>query len=193
MGTPRFDGRTGSRHDTTGRAARAQIPDGRCRVICPYCNANNDKVIDSRESDAARVVRRRRECLACSKRFTTYERVEQTARLVVIKRDGTRVPFNRDNLMRGIMAAFGKRPIPEDAKDHMVDQIEEELHREYDREVESRIIGERVMMKLKDIDEVAYIRFASEYRKFKSVDDLLGELELLQKRVKDVKNQQKLF
>lgn len=162
-------------------------------MICPYCNANNDKVIDSRESDAARVVRRRRECLACSKRFTTYERVEQTARLVVIKRDGTRVPFNRDNLMRGIMAAFGKRPIPEDAKDHMVDQIEEELHREYDREVESRIIGERVMMKLKDIDEVAYIRFASEYRKFKSVDDLLGELELLQKRVKDVKNQQKLF
>lgn len=162
-------------------------------MICPYCNANNDKVIDSRESDAARVVRRRRECLGCGKRFTTYERVEQTARLVVIKRDGTRVPFNRDNLMRGIMAAFGKRPIPEDAKDQMVDQIEEELHREYDREVDSRIVGERVMMKLKDVDEVAYIRFASEYRKFKSVDDLLGELELLQKRVKDVKNQQKLF
>ncbi len=162
-------------------------------MICPYCNANNDKVIDSRESDGARVVRRRRECLVCSKRFTTYERVEQTARLVVIKRDGTRVPFNRDNVMRGIMAAFGKRPVPEDAKDRLVDAIEEELHREYDREVESRIIGERVMLKLKDVDEVAYIRFASEYRKFKSLDDLQIELAQLQNRVKDAKNQQKLF
>ncbi|MCC6427970.1 MAG: transcriptional repressor NrdR [Phycisphaerales bacterium] len=162
-------------------------------MICPYCNANNDKVIDSRESDAARVVRRRRECLACSKRFTTYERVEQTARLVVIKRDGSRAPFLRDNVMRGIMAAFGKRPIPEDVKEHIVDQIEEELHREFDREVESRVVGERVMQKLKDLDEVAYIRFASEYRKFKNVDDLLLELAQLQNRVKDVKNQQKLF
>ncbi|MCK6478067.1 MAG: transcriptional regulator NrdR, partial [Phycisphaerales bacterium] len=151
-------------------------------MICPYCNANNDKVIDSRESDAARVVRRRRECLACGKRFTTYERVEQTARLVVIKRDGTRVPFNRDNVMRGIIAAFGKRPIPEEVKEHLVDQIEEELHREFDREVESRIVGERVMQKLKDIDEVAYIRFASEYRKFKSLDDLQVEVEQLQNR-----------
>ncbi|HLO42599.1 MAG TPA: transcriptional regulator NrdR [Phycisphaerales bacterium] len=162
-------------------------------MICPYCNANNDKVIDSRESDGARVVRRRRECLVCAKRFTTYERVEQTARLVVIKRDGTRVPFNRDNVMRGIMAAFGKRPVPEDAKDRLVDAIEEELHREYDREVESRIIGERVMLKLKDVDEVAYIRFASEYRKFKSLDDLQIELAQLQNRIKDAKNQQKLF
>ncbi len=162
-------------------------------MICPYCNANNDKVIDSRESDGARVVRRRRECLGCSKRFTTYERVEQTARLVVIKRDGTRVPFSRDNVMRGIMAAFGKRPVAEDVKEHLVDQIEEELHREFDREVESRAVGERVMQKLKDLDEVAYIRFASEYRKFKSVDDLLVELAQLQNRVKDVKDQQKLF
>ncbi|HRJ49245.1 MAG: transcriptional regulator NrdR [Phycisphaeraceae bacterium] len=162
-------------------------------MICPYCNANNDKVIDSRESDAAKVVRRRRECLGCGKRFTTYERVEQTARLVVIKRDGTRVPFNRDNIMRGIMAAFGKRAVPEEIKGRMADQIEDELHREFDREVESRLIGERVMQKLKDLDEVAYIRYASEYRKFRSVEDLLGELELLQRRVKDVKDQQKLF
>lgn len=162
-------------------------------VICPYCNADNDKVIDSRASDAGKVVRRRRECLGCTRRFTTYERVEQTSRLVVVKRDGSRVPFSRDNIVRGIHAACGKRPIAEAVKERIADVIEEELHREFDREVESRIVGERVMARLRDTDEVAYIRFASEYLKFRSVDDIMQQLETLNTRIKDVKEQQKLF
>src|SRR5262245_23043716 len=122
-------------------------------VNCPFCNHNDDKVIDSRSSEGGRVVRRRRQCLKCDKRFTTYERVEHTARLVVIKRDQSRVPFNRENILRGVQAACGKRNIPEDVKEKLVEAVEEELHREYDREVESRIIGERVMSKLRAVDE----------------------------------------
>jgi transcriptional repressor NrdR len=162
-------------------------------VLCPYCNQDNDKVIDSRAGDGGKIIRRRRECLACQRRYTTYERVEQTVRLMVIKRDGRRVPFDRENIARGVTAACGKRKIPEEVKQKMLDQIEEDLHRQYDREVESRVIGERVMLVLRDVDEVAYIRFASEYYKFKSVDELKQQLELLDGRVKDLKNQQKLF
>ena len=163
------------------------------RVNCPFCNSNNDKVIDSREADAGKVVRRRRECVACERRFTTYERVEQTARLMVIKRDGTHVAFNRDNIMRGVQAACGKRPIPEERKQAVVDQIEEQLHQEFDREVASSVIGERVMAKLRDLDDVAYIRYASEHHQFKSVDDLRAELDALEQRTRDVKDQQPLF
>lgn len=162
-------------------------------MICPYCNADQDRVIDSRASDAGRSIRRRRECLACERRFTTYERVEQTTRLVVVKRDGTREPFNRDNVARGVLAACGKRAIAEEVKQRLVDEVEDELHREHDREVDSRVIGERVMAKLRDIDEVAYIRFASEYYQFRSVEELKQQLALLDARVKDVKDQQKLF
>ncbi len=162
-------------------------------VICPYCNANDDKVIDSRASDAGKVIRRRRECLGCARRFTTYERVEQTARLTVVKRDGSRAPFSRDNIMRGVLAACGKRAVPEEVKERLVSDLEEELHRDFDREVESSIIGERVMVKLRDIDEVAYIRFASEYYKFKSVNELKQQLELLDGRIKDAKDQGQLF
>jgi transcriptional repressor NrdR len=162
-------------------------------VLCPACNIDNDKVIDSRSSDAGKVIRRRRECLGCGRRFTTYERVEQTARLLVVKRDGRRVGFDRENILRGIHAACGKRKIAEETLQKMVDSVEEELHKEFDREVESREVGERVMLRLRDIDEVAYIRFASEYYKFKSVDELKKQLELLDGRVKDVKDQQKLF
>jgi transcriptional repressor NrdR len=162
-------------------------------VICPFCSKDEDKVIDSRASDAGKVIRRRRECLGCGRRFTTYERVEQTHRLMVVKRDGTRVPFHRDNIMRGVQAACGKRPIAEDVKERLVDQVEEEIHRDHDREVESRQIGERVMLKLRDIDEVAYIRFASEYYRFSKVQDIMAQLQELSSRVKDVKEQQKLF
>jgi transcriptional repressor NrdR len=162
-------------------------------MLCPFCNTDNDKVIDSRSSDAGKVIRRRRECLGCKRRFTTYERVEQTARLVVIKRDGTHAPFSRENILRGVTAACGKRPIPEADKERLADEIEEELHKEFDREVPSAVIGERVMLRLRDLDEVAYIRFASEYYQFKSVDELKKQLELLSGRVKDVKDQQKLF
>lgn len=162
-------------------------------MICPYCTVDNDKVIDSRASDGGKSIRRRRECLGCSRRFTTYERVEVTTRLMVIKRDGTHEPFSRENVMRGVVAACGKRPIPEATKSKIVDAVEDELHREFDREVESRVIGERVMLKLRDVDEVAYIRFASEYYQFRSVAEIKQQLALLDAHVKDVKDQQKLF
>lgn len=162
-------------------------------MICPYCDADNDKVIDSRASDGGKTIRRRRECVACERRFTTYERVEQTHRLMVIKQDGTREPFEIENVLRGIVAACGKRPIPQEAREKVAAAVDEELHREFEREVESRQIGERVAAKLRDLDEVAYIRFASEYYQFKNTDELRAELALLDQRVKDVKEQQKLF
>jgi transcriptional repressor NrdR len=162
-------------------------------VICPYCNANDDKVIDSRSSEGGRVIRRRRQCLVCNKRFTTYERVEQSARLTVVKRDGSREAFDPEKILRGILSACGKRAIPEDVKHRVAEEVEDELSREFDREVPSLVIGQRVMLKLRDIDEVAYIRFASEYYQFKNVGDMMDEIEILTDRVKDVKQQQSLF
>jgi len=162
-------------------------------VICPYCNHHDSKVIDSRSSESGRVIRRRRQCLACEKRFTTYERVEQSARLMVIKRDGTRVPFARENILRGIQTACGKRNIPEDVKERMTDEVEEQVHREFDREVDSRAIGEKVMHRLREVDEVSYIRFASEYLKIGSAGELEAELAALRLRPRDVREQQSLF
>jgi transcriptional repressor NrdR len=162
-------------------------------VICPYCEVDNDKVIDSRASDGGRVIRRRRECLHCGKRFTTYERVEQTSRLMVVKRDGTHVPFDRQNVLKGIIAACGKRPIPEEVKLRIAEEIEEELVRDFEREVGSGVIGERVMRKLLEVDEVAFLRFASEYHQFQSVEDMRRQLDDLSTRPRDVKHQQNLF
>lgn len=162
-------------------------------MICPYCEANDDKVIDSRASDGGKVIRRRRECIACHKRFTTYERVEQSTRLLVVKKDGTREPFDREKISGSIHAACGKRKIPAHILSSMIDEIEEELHRQFEREVETQIIGERVMVRLKDADEVAYIRFASEYYQFRNVDDISRQIQELNARIKDVKNQQSLF
>lgn len=162
-------------------------------MICPYCQANDDKVIDSRASEGGKVIRRRRECLACQKRFTTYERVEQSTKLLVVKKDGTREPFDREKISNSIHAACGKRKIPAHELTSMIDEIEEELHRQFDREVDSRVIGERVMVRLKDADEVAYIRFASEYYQFRNVDDISRQIQELNARIKDVKNQQSLF
>ena len=162
-------------------------------MICPFCNANDDRVIDSRSTDAGKVVRRRRVCNVCDKRFTTYERVEETARLVVIKRDGSRVPFEREKALRGVQMACGKRPIPEAAKIALVDAVEEEVHQEYDREVESAVIGLKVMARLRDLDEVAYVRFASEHYQFRNAGDISRQIEELRSRVRDVKDQRPLF
>lgn len=162
-------------------------------MLCPYCSTDNDKVIDSRASDAGKVIRRRRECLACQRRFTTYERVEQTARLTVVKRDGSRVPFNRENILRGVQIACGKRPISEESKEALVNELDEEIHRDFDREVDSKVIGERLMARLRHLDEVAYVRFASEHYQFRSIEELKQQLDALNGRVKDVKDQQKLF
>ncbi len=162
-------------------------------MICPFCQHNDDKVIDSRASEGGKVVRRRRECLSCRKRFTTYERVEETARLVVVKRDGSHAPFSRENILRGVQAACGKRPIPEEKKEALVLEVEEELYREFEREVPSRIIGEKVMARLRDIDEVAYVRYASEYYQFQNVGQFVDELKELSNRPREVKDQAKLF
>ncbi len=163
------------------------------QMICPYCQANDDKVIDSRASEGGKVIRRRRECLGCEKRFTTYERVEQSTKLLVVKKDGAREPFDREKISNSIHMACGKRKIPAHELTDMIDSIEEELHRQFDREVDSRVIGERVMVRLKDADEVAYIRFASEYYQFRNVDDISRQIQELNARIKDVKNQQSLF
>lgn len=161
-------------------------------MICPFCNANEDKVIDSRGSDGGRVIRRRRECLSCGKRFTTYERIEPTTRLVVVKRDGTRAPFSQENVLAGVRAACGKRPIPEEAKLKLAEEVEEELTREFEREVPSMVIGERVMARLRRLDEVAYVRFASEYYRFE-FGDLKQTVEELESRPREVRDQRDLF
>lgn len=162
-------------------------------VICPYCGSDKDRVIDSRASDAGAAIRRRRQCLACEKRFTTYERVEKAHRLMVVKKDGSRVPFHLDSVLQGIQAACGKRPIAEDAKQRIAQQIEDELHREFDREVPSVEIGRRVAGRLREVDEIAYIRYASEYHDFRTLDDFADELTLLQARTRNLPNQQELF
>jgi transcriptional repressor NrdR len=162
-------------------------------VICPYCGEDNDKVIDSRASDGGMVVRRRRECLACEKRYTTYERVERAARLMVVKKDGTRVPFDPQNVIRGIQAACGKRPVSEESKQRIVRDIDDEIHREFDREVPSVEIGKRVVARLRELDPIAYIRYASEYYDFRTLDDFSQELTELKSRSPNLPNQQDLF
>lgn len=162
-------------------------------MICPFCQVDDDKVIDSRSTDGGVVIRRRRECNGCRKRFTTYERVEELARLTVVKRDERREPFDREKLSRGIQAAFGKRPVSETTKQRVLADIEESLYRDFEREVPAREIGQRVCDRLKLVDEVAYIRFASVYHQFRDVNELASELATLLNRTKDVKDQGKLF
>lgn len=160
---------------------------------CPYCQSADNKVIDSRSTEGGRVIRRRRECLRCEKRFTTYERVEQAARLMVIKRDGTRVPFSLENVYRGVVAACGKRPIPEDRKQRLVEEVEDELHMEHEREVASRDVGQRVMEKLRDLDPIAYVRFATEHLQYRTIEDLRRELDELRDRPPVPPEQRDLF
>lgn len=167
--------------------------EGTTGVICPYCGANEDRVIDSRASEGGRVVRRRRACEECGRRFTTYERVEDTSRLMVIKRDGSREPFDRAKMLRGVQSACGKRPVSEDAKVALVDTVEEDSHRMFEREAPSWKLGEMVMLRLRDLDEVAFIRFASEHYNFRSVEDIKAQVEEMADAVRDVKAQQRLF
>lgn len=145
---------------------------------CPYCKANNDRVVDSRTSGEADVIRRRRECLECKGRFTTYEKVGETP-LRVVKKDGTRVPFDRDKILRGMLVACEKREIATDVLEGIVTEIETELHEMFDKEVASKYIGHQVMEALGELDQVAYVRFASVYREFKDVNQFLDELKPL--------------
>ena len=149
---------------------------------CPFCGHEEDKVIDSRASGDGTSIRRRRECLACGKRFTTYEHVEEQ-QLMVIKKDGRREGFDRQKLLGGLLKACEKRPISVDRLEELVDEIERDLSRQFEREVASDQIGERVMKRLHAIDPVAYVRFASVYREFKDAEQFMRELkELLAKR-----------
>ena len=145
---------------------------------CPFCGYTESKVIDSRPSDEGEKIRRRRECIACTKRFTTYERVESIS-LIVIKKDGTREEFNREKIMDGIVRACQKRPVSVQQMENAVNEIEHQLANSLDREVTTNLIGEMVMQKLKEIDEVSYVRFASVYRQFKDINTFMEELKKL--------------
>ena len=151
---------------------------------CPFCGHEEDKVVDSRTSSDGVAIRRRRECLQCGKRFTTYEHVEEQP-LMVIKKDGRREPFDRHKLLAGLVKACEKRPVSMDDLEQLVDELERELSQQFEREVASREIGERVMRKLHALDPVAYVRFASVYREFKDVEQFMRELkDLLAVKVK---------
>lgn len=151
---------------------------------CPYCGFLDSKVIDSRPSDVGTSIRRRRECTKCSKRFTTYEKVE-TISIAVIKKDNSRQPFNREKVLKGIITACEKRPISLPLMEKIADDIESELYQTQEREIESTRIGEKVMEKLRNLDDVAYVRFASVYKSFDDIETFMKELQDLSDARKD--------
>src|SRR5688500_15798193 len=144
---------------------------------CPFCNADKEslKVIDSRTCEGGRSIRRRRECLHCNKRFTTYERIEDPIKLIVIKKDGRRVPWDRVKIMTGLERACFKRPVPDSELLRIVDEVEDEVFKTHDREVPSTLVGQLVTDKLRRVDQIAYVRFASVYRQFRTVEELMDE------------------
>lgn len=151
---------------------------------CPYCSSLESKVIDSRPTDDGHVIRRRRECINCNQRFTTYEKIEEIP-IIIVKKDGTRESYNRMKVLNGIIRACEKRPVSMDQMERLIDQIETRMHTSMEKEVQSELIGELVMSGLKDLDEVAYVRFASVYRQFKDINTFINELtKLLQEKAR---------
>ncbi|MBI3311926.1 MAG: transcriptional repressor NrdR [Candidatus Omnitrophica bacterium] len=149
---------------------------------CPFCGHSEDKVIDSREAGDGGAIRRRRECDGCKRRYTTYERLEEHP-LLVVKRDGRRESFDRKKILAGVIKACEKRPVPAERMEQLVDELEREVAQEFEREVPAIEIGERLMRRLHELDEVAYVRFASVYRSFKDLNQFLKELkDLLNKK-----------
>ena len=145
---------------------------------CPFCEFHDSKVIDSRAAEEGNSIRRRRECLQCAKRFTTYEMVEDLP-LRVVKKDGRRMAFDRSKILNGLMKACEKRPISLEVLEETADKVEKELRNSMEREIPSRVIGEVLMKHLKNLDHVAYVRFASVYREFTDIDNFMQELEAL--------------
>jgi transcriptional repressor NrdR len=145
-------------------------------VKCPFCKEDRDKVIDSRSSDSGRVIRRRRQCLACERRFTTYEKTGESFKLYVVKRDRSRVPYDRDKIVAGLRKACYKRPISAERIQQIADKVEEDVFRNFDKEVSSAFIGESAMKHVRAVDKVAYIRFASVYRQFTDAGELIEEV-----------------
>ena len=145
---------------------------------CPYCGQSESKVIDSRPADEGNSIRRRRECLSCQKRFTTYESVESLP-IIVVKKDGSRESFDRQKVLGGMIRACEKRPVPLAELEKISEEIEQDLQNSMEREVSTEIIGEKVMDRLRSVDQVAYVRFASVYRQFKDIDTFMAELNKL--------------
>ena len=143
---------------------------------CPFCKEEQDKVIDSRSSDGGRIIRRRRQCLACNKRFTTYEKTSESFRMYVIKKDSSRVPYDREKIIVGLQKACYKRSVSAEQVRQIADKVEEDIFRNFDKEVTSSFIGESVIKHLRDVDKVAYIRFASVYRDFKDAGEFIDEI-----------------
>jgi transcriptional repressor NrdR len=161
-------------------------------VRCPFCKEDRDKVIDSRSSDGGRIIRRRRQCLACRKRFTTYEKTSDSFKMYVIKKDDSRVPYDREKIIAGLQKACYKRPVSAEQIRQIADRVEEDIFRNFDKEVTSSFIGENVIRHLRDVDKVAYIRFASVYRDFKDAGDLINEVSQAIQQT-DAAGQPKLF
>lgn len=159
---------------------------------CPFCKKDHDRVVDSRSSEAGRVIRRRRLCLNCQKRFTTYEKVGEGSRLIVVKKDDSRIPYDREKIVTGLQKACYKRPVSAEQVRQIADMVEEDIFRNFDREVSSAFIGESVMKHLQGTDKVAYIRFASVYREFKDATELIDEVKETIKR-SEISGQSKLF
>lgn len=145
---------------------------------CPFCGHNEDRVVDSRESREGDVIRRRRECVKCERRFTSYEKIESIP-FQVVKRDRRREPYERDKLMKGLRMACSKRPIPAATLEKLADDIEAEMQESPEREISSRQLGNLVMERLRELDEIAYVRFASVYRRFEDVEEFVKELDQL--------------
>lgn len=148
---------------------------------CPYCDFLESKVVDSRATEEGSSIRRRRECIDCGRRFTTYERLDDIP-LIVIKKDGRREVFSRDKIIRGVLKASEKRPIGYEVIEDLARDIERELRNQMEHEVSSQVIGEMIMERLREIDEVAYVRFASVYRQFKDIGRFMEELEKLRRQ-----------
>lgn len=143
---------------------------------CPFCKEDHDRVVDSRSSDTGRIIRRRRQCLACKKRFTTYEKIGESFKLCVVKKDSSRVPYDRDKIVGGLQKACYKRPVSAEQIQQIADKVEEDIFRSSDKEVSSAFVGESVMKHLRVVDKVAYIRFASVYRDFEDAGELIEEV-----------------
>ena len=159
---------------------------------CPFCKEEQDKVIDSRSSDGGRIIRRRRQCLSCNKRFTTYEKTSESFRMYVIKKDSSRVPYDREKIIVGLQKACYKRSVSAEQIRQIADKVEEDIFKNFDKEVASTFIGESVIKHLRDVDKVAYIRFASVYRDFKDAGEFIDEITQAISQP-DVAGQPKLF
>lgn len=151
---------------------------------CPFCSHYESKVVDSRPTDEGQSIRRRRECIACGRRFTTYEKVEEIP-LIVIKKSGNREPFNRNKILKGVIKSCEKRPVALKDIENIVNEIEKQLYNSMEKEIKTEFIGELVMDHIKKLDEVAYVRFASVYREFKDINTFMGELRKLLKEKTD--------